>query len=108
MPFSCFLLAQRDGSRIGFPLACCVEDAGCELQNLSSAIKMPPDLSVNLAGLGDRHRERQGWLVWDSHTGCYCTFLYLWRSFFIVLSFFSFPALCFSSISSIGLEMALN
>lgn len=114
MPFSCFLLAQRDGIRIDFPLHCCVEDAGCGLQSLSSATKMLQNLSLNLAGFGDRHRERQGWqgrdlvLVWSSHTGCCCTFLDLWLSFFIVFFFFSLPELCFSSTMSIGLEMAFN
>lgn len=114
MPFRCFLLAQRDRSTIDFPLACCVEDAGCELQNLSSAMKMLPNLSSNLAGFGDRHRERQGWpgrgleLVLGFP---YRMLLHIPLSvvvFFIVFSFFSFPELCFSSTLSIGLEMALN
>lgn len=40
-------MAQGDGPGIkDFPFACCVENAGCELQSLSSAIKMHQNLFV--------------------------------------------------------------
>lgn len=114
-------MAPRDGNGIkDFPLACCVENGGCELQSLSSAIKMHQNffvseplffpLSPDVLMTGTVRGKGGGAGFWRL-AGVMMQYVVahsLSVDVFFFLLFFFFPELCFSSAISIRLEMAFN